>query len=686
VAESNTLIEKNTVRHMLATMNDGGGIAIDHADGLVIQDNIVSDPIGSFQNGAATNAPHNVAMGIGIYFGNTSVKNTIVRRNTVMNCVETGIHVDHTMVTTGLQVKDNVLFNNGVQLTVSDYSNGTGEGATPPYYVPNYNDVYSGNVMYCLSKDQLCMVQYNCHSGTPVDFGTYSGNRYYNPYNEMSIEVINFVAGAPRFYALERWQTEKGEDAGSTRSPLRLNAFSTLQELSGNLVQNGDFASNVSGWTGWPDNAQVTRVTDHLDNGALKAYLPDNSQYPNFTLHNPDLFPLQNNAWYRVRCSVQSGAQGDVTVGVKGQSQFQVPDVIWQRQVPFDGERRDLEMYFQSTLGDQAQVQFTNQWTEPMYYLDNVQVNKVTVQPIDPAERNRIFVNDQSSPQTFDLPQGCWKGMDDAFLNGSITVQPYSSAIAYKVEGTDCGGSGTPSGSIRMKVYLGGALDDGVSSMRADLRAAGLVPTTEPYTALGYVLENAGVTVDPAVMQVTGAHAVVDWVVLELRHDNATNTVAGRRAALVCRDGTVITPDGSDLLTFNGTAQGKVVSVRHRNHLGALCTTILDGNGQLVDLTLPSTPTYGTDAQKNINGRMALWPGNVDIDTMVKYTGVANDRDEILSTTGGAVSTNIVSGYLDGDVNLNGIVSYTGAHNDRDAVLTTIGGAVVTASRVEQLP
>jgi hypothetical protein len=276
--------------------------------------------------------------------------------------------------------------------------------------------------------------------------------------------------------------------------------------------------------------------------------------------------------------------------------------------------------------------------------------------------------------------------MDDAFLNGSITVQPYSSAIAYKVEGTDCGGSGTPSGSIRMKVYLGGALDDGVSSMRADLRAAGLVPTTEPYTALGYVLENAGVTVDPAVMQVTGAHAVVDWVVLELRHDNATNTVAGRRAALVCRDGTVITPDGSDLLIFNGTAQGKVVSVRHRNHLGALCTTILDGNGQLVDLTLPSTPTYGTDAQKNINGRMALWPGNVDIDTKVKYTGVANDRDEILSTTGGAVSTNIVSGYLDGDVNLNGIVSYTGAHNDRDAVLTTIGGAVVTASRVEQLP
>ena len=104
-------------------MNDGGGIAIDHANGMIIQDNIVSDPIGSFANGAATNAPHNEHMGIGIYFGNTSITNTIAQRNTVYNCPQSGIHVDHTMVTTGLQIKDNVFFNNGVQITISDYSN-----------------------------------------------------------------------------------------------------------------------------------------------------------------------------------------------------------------------------------------------------------------------------------------------------------------------------------------------------------------------------------------------------------------------------------------------------------------------------------------------------------------------------------------------------------------------------------
>ncbi|MBS1569797.1 MAG: right-handed parallel beta-helix repeat-containing protein [Bacteroidetes bacterium] len=448
IAEANALVEKNIVKHTLATMNDGGGIAIDHADGLVIQDNIVGDPIGSFANGALLEAPHNVHMGIGIYFGNTSIKNTTAQRNTVYNCPQSGIHVDHTMVTTGLQIKDNVFFNNGVQITVSDYSNATGAGATPPYYLPNYNDVYSGNVMYCLTKDQLCMLQYNTHGANPVDFGTYSNNRYFNPYNELSIKVINFVSGAPRFYTLERWQAEKNEDAGSTRSTERLVAFATVDELSANLVQNGNFTNNVNGWAGWPNNAQVTHVTNHLDNGALKAFLPDNSQYPNFTMHNPDLFPIQDGAWYRVRCSVQSNTPGDVIVGIKGESTFSNPYTTWERDIPFDAERRDLEMYFQSDLTDQAQIQFINQWTEPMYYLDNVEVVKVSVQPVDPLDRNKLYVNENAASQSFTLPAGCWGDVNGTVLNGAVDVPAFSSITVFQLPDDVCGTTTGVSGPL----------------------------------------------------------------------------------------------------------------------------------------------------------------------------------------------------------------------------------------------
>jgi hypothetical protein len=438
IAESNALIEKNVIHHPLATMNDGGGIAIDHADGLIIQDNIVSDPIGNYSNGAATNAPHNEHMGIGIYFGNTSIKNTIARRNTVYNCKQAGIHVDHTMVATGIQVKDNMLFNNGVQLVISDYSNATGAGAVPPYYLANFNDQYTGNTMYCLTKDQLCMLQYNTHGAQPVDFGTFSNNRYFNPYNELSIKIINFVEGAPRLYTLERWKVVRNEDAGSQRSPMRLTPYSTVQEFGGNLVANGNFASNVTGWTGWPNNAQVTRVTNMLDNGALKANLPDNSQYPSFTLHNPDLFAIQAQQWYRVRFSIQSNAEGDLISGVKGQSQFTGPYTTWQWQVPFSAERRDLELYFQSNLTDQAQVQFENQWTEPVYFLDNVEIKRVSVAPVDPSDANKVLVNEAASAQTMALPAGCWSNVQGTVLSDNVVVPAYGSVAIYELPADAC--------------------------------------------------------------------------------------------------------------------------------------------------------------------------------------------------------------------------------------------------------
>src|SRR5204863_9480875 len=138
-------------------------------------------------------------------------------------------------------------------------SNYNGPGATQPYYVPNFNDTYTGNVLYCLSKDQLCMKQFNVYAASPVDFGTYTNNRYFNPYNELSIATQNMVSGVQRVYTLERWQAEKNEEAGSTRSPQRLNDHEVSQVLGTNLIPNGTFDSNVNGWGGWPSEGQITR-------------------------------------------------------------------------------------------------------------------------------------------------------------------------------------------------------------------------------------------------------------------------------------------------------------------------------------------------------------------------------------------------------------------------------------------
>ncbi|HMN06939.1 MAG TPA: right-handed parallel beta-helix repeat-containing protein [Flavobacteriales bacterium] len=682
---ADALVEKNVVRRAVAILNDGGGIAFDHTNGMIIQDNIVSDILGSLDNGVAPTTPYNDHIAIGIFVGNTAVRNTIIQRNTVSNCPRYGINVDHTMVTSGVQVKNNVLFNNKVQLAVSDYSNNVGEGAVPPYYVANYNDVYSGNVLYSVAKDQLCMLHYNVHGPGTVDFGTFANNKYYSPYNELSIQVINFAAAAPRSYTLERWQAEKGEDAGSTRSAQRLPDHAVTQELTGNLVQNGTFTNNVNGWTGWPTNAQVSHVTNYLDNGALKAYLPNNSIYPNFILRNPDPFPVQNNGWYRVRCSIQSNANGQATVGVKGESTSNNPYTIWQQDIPFSTERRDLEMFFRSNLTDQARIQFLNEWTDPMYYLDNVEVTRVNVQPLDPLLRHKLLVNDQPQAQSFTLPAGCWKDMDGNWVTGGVTVPAYGSKVVYLDDGPDCN-LVSPIGGVKVKMYLAGAMRLGENLMGNELRTHGLIPASEPYSGQGYSVENAGATASTTVMQGSGAQAVVDWVLVQLHQDNSGYTLAGARAALLLRNGNVVTPEGNNIIVFNASAAGKHVAVRHRNHLGVLCTNVQAGNGELVDFTLAGLPTYGTGARTMVDERMALWAGSARGNGQVKYTGGMNDRDAILEVIGGQEPTSVVFGYRNTDINMDGFTSYTGQNNDREVILQALGGANATVVRTESMP
>ncbi len=427
-ANNNTLIEKNIVQNCLMTLNDGGGITFDNADGMIIRNNIVRDITGNLESSAPDfhNYEH---ISHGLYFGNTTIKNTLLQGNTVARCAGSGIHVDHTMVASGNVIKNNVLFDNGIQLSISDWSNYNGPGAQPPYYKGSFDDVYTGNVLYCLNKDQLCMRQYNCYGGTPVDFGTFTNNRYFNPYNELNIQMNNTFAGGVTYFTLERWQASRSEDVGSTRSPLRLPDHAVTEQLSGNLIQNGTFNSNVNGWAGWPYNAQVSHVTNQLDNGAMKVYLPDNSQYANFTLSNPDYFPVISQEMYRLRISLKSNAEGDLVIGLKGQSQNDGPYRIAQRQLPFSSERRDLELYFQSNVSDQARIQIMNNWTEPMYFLDNVELMRVVAEPIDPNLRNKLFINDQSTAQEFTLPEGCWTDINGVLLNGSVNVAAFKSAV-----------------------------------------------------------------------------------------------------------------------------------------------------------------------------------------------------------------------------------------------------------------
>ena len=246
---------------------------------------------------------------------------------------------------------------------------------------------------------------------------------------------------------------------------------------------------------------------------------------------------------------------------------------------------------------------------------------------------------------------------------------------------------------VRPKLMLEGPYDTSTGLMSDALRSGGLVPLTEPYTAAGYVhvAGNGGATITSAVLNTTGANAIVDWVVVELRSASNSSARVATRAALLQRDGDVVGVDGTSGVGFNVACGNYYVAVRHRNHLGVMTSTSLSlsTTATTVDFSSAATSTFGTNARKGITGTVptqALWAGDATFNGQVRYTGSGNDRDPILVKVGSTTPNNSVSGYWREDVNMNGQVRYTGSANDRDPIIVNVGSTTPNNVRIQQLP
>ncbi|MCB9162810.1 MAG: hypothetical protein H6592_00020 [Flavobacteriales bacterium] len=247
-----------------------------------------------------------------------------------------------------------------------------------------------------------------------------------------------------------------------------------------------------------------------------------------------------------------------------------------------------------------------------------------------------------------------------------------------------------------LRVLLEGPLDTTTMLMNDELRTAGLLPLAEPYTALGHQFRGGGnETIDPSVLLPEGPDAIVDWVVVEVRHPNDPGRVLYSRSALLQRDGDVVGLDGLNGVELCVEAGKYHISVRHRNHLGIMTGSPLEYyQGQFgilfsdpVDLSSPQTDTYrNSQARRKMGVGMAMWSGDVSFDGKVQYTGEGNDRDLVLQAIGGIVPTNTATGYGSSDLNLDGSTRYSGEGNDRDQILRTIGGVVPTNIREGYLP
>ena len=245
---------------------------------------------------------------------------------------------------------------------------------------------------------------------------------------------------------------------------------------------------------------------------------------------------------------------------------------------------------------------------------------------------------------------------------------------------------------LAARVFLQGPYDSGTGLMSDALRSASLLPTTQPYTSLGYSYTGTTVsdgTVAPGIFTtVSGNNAIVDYVIVELRNPLTPSTVLASCPALLQRDGDVVALDGRSVLTVAIAPGTYHVALRHRNHLGVMTGTAiaLGNNTTSVDLSSTGTGVYGSNATATSGTARLLWSGDVTYNKSLAYTGSGNDRDPILVTVGSTTPNNTVAGYSASDVNLDGSVKYTGSGNDRDPILVNVGSTAPNNIQNEQLP
>ena len=76
-------------------------------------------------------------------------------------------------------------------------------------------------------------------------------------------------------------------------------------------------------------------------------------------------------------------------------------------------------------------------------------------------------------------------------------------------------------------------------------------------------------------------------------------------------------------------------------------------------------------------GVFALWGGNVNGNTNVRYSGPANDQNQLLTTClDGDKSLVLQKQYTRCDINMNSNTRYSGPSNDQNFLLSTVLGGV----------
>ncbi len=238
-----------------------------------------------------------------------------------------------------------------------------------------------------------------------------------------------------------------------------------------------------------------------------------------------------------------------------------------------------------------------------------------------------ISINDES---VFDV-------IDNTFVSGKLAYYCWANSNSYwddlKVE---CAGS-----PVAITAALEGCFV--TSEMQTTLGDSSLISNDNPYTNSPW-----NYTGNESVKSFSNPD-IVDWVLLDFRDATTaatalTSTSIEKRAALLLKDGSIISPYGSIPVYLKAEVTNNLfVVVTHRNHLSVMSANavIKTGDTYTYDFTTAISQAYNS-GQKLVDGKAVFFAGDLNAD------GNINEIDETFWETQAGQK-----GYLQSDANLD---------------------------------
>jgi hypothetical protein len=437
-----TTVANNFVRHACYTKSDCGGIhtytwndstqfSAPSIAGSAVLGNLIIESLGSSEgDGRGYDTP--MAQGMFLDYGarDYTVKGNVLALNT-----STGILLARNRNVT---VDGNLLYAN-VQNNDMSYLYGQLQMETD---YPPVSATISNNTIAAVAPLQIPM---GIRGVTMAQAGTFANTAFFDPFaydatssNNSLMNYLVFVATGtvPVGYYLREWKQVSG-DSKATATDLYWQADQVTRELSDNLIANGTFDTNTSGWTTNSWSASKLAADVHPVLGPSLRYDRNGAEGGGIGAFS-NTFALAAGQTYRVHLWI-APADGVTVPLPPAVNAGNVDDVTF---LPDDKVREVSFLLHPTTAQSKAQLEFTAYPLYPdRFWIDDVSVKQVEAQPYDqgivirfdqpvPAGvRSFLAYNDTDADQTLALGSGAYVDLGGGSHTGTIAVPAFGAVV-----------------------------------------------------------------------------------------------------------------------------------------------------------------------------------------------------------------------------------------------------------------